>query len=236
MLSDKQVRTLFFKVRSKELKQAFKSGEAPATLVNLMRALYYSNIDLAEIIIDNLSDEEKNKESYYYVYNHFKALNVANNGGVCAFPLSVPFDKWFDGPHVAPLVYEGRTLKKWIACRVSGFYEDDRRLNLDAYFDGKYGTIDKVKLEISDLEKGDFLELAMYGDVDKYIAFKYHDDFNEGWYKKLPDTEMPDYEDPLVLNGVKPKKDGIRLPYQCGVFPNPNLERLQEFFPEMKHI
>lgn len=137
-----------------------------------------------------LSLSNKEDQTYKDLYNMLMAISEAEDGE-CVFPLTIPYDKWWNGPHKLPLSYKGKPLVKWFPCQITEVDCNKIYLIIGKNENGinQYGYVDldlgKLNLEFSlPNENSNFYkdyskkygELGFYGtETDFVLYLKCHD-------------------------------------------------------------
>lgn len=153
-----------------------------------MLLLHVAETQLAGELLDWVPDEFRQDPHYRTLVQFQRGMDAARRG-CCFFPLNVPPDRWWLGPHLLPNVDEdGREITEWYSGRIefvdrevvnvhAGLAPDDpssspRQFRMNIPFDKFNGWVRGGSEKASSLEEGRYVEIVVYGgDRDNpYIA------------------------------------------------------------------
>jgi hypothetical protein len=149
-----------------DIKGKFTPKEEFSILKELVFHLTVFAEDKAKELLDLLPDDEETRA----LWDYYKALEFCRMYNFCPFPLTIPYSKWWDGPHLPCATKPDR----WVGAYVTGVDEDIVYLMIGEKQDGEepvYGSIElnrshfaKAGIHFGLIKEGMFLELHFYGE------------------------------------------------------------------------
>lgn len=145
--------------------------------------VHRGRLDFAEEVLRGIPEQAlKNHPGLAAIVRRLRALVEARRAHA-VFPLSVPPDRWWQGPHLCPQRRATGELARWMPGRIDAIDEDTVHIQVaqppaTAEAEPVYGfvTIDAPEFDrwtrderVRDLAAGRFVELAWYGDDEEPI-------------------------------------------------------------------
>ena len=154
--------------------------------------LHRGQLDMAREVLDGIPEGEFRDDPGKAALKRRLDALVQARGGEVVFPLTIPVEQQWQGPHVAPARHGGHALVRWMPARVDAVSEEGVVLQAaevpeDGQAEPAIGRLELTAeqfnafsddLAVDDLAAGRFLELAWYEGAEQPLIRVYPD---EGW-------------------------------------------------------
>ncbi|WP_231364999.1 tetratricopeptide repeat protein [Thioalkalivibrio sp. ALgr3] len=154
--------------------------------------LHRGQLDMAREVLDGIPEGEFRDDPGKAALKRRLVALVQARRGEAVFPLSIPVEQRWQGPHVAPARHGGHALLRWMPARVDAVSEEGVVLQAaevpeDGQAEPGIGRLELTAeqfdafsddLAVNDLAAGRFLELAWYEGAEQPLIRVYPD---EGW-------------------------------------------------------